>query len=98
MPSPSILEALFGRARAKRFRNGSWPAEPLVAHGPLSRLPGEMASGPLSSVERLSESYQGNLTASRVVGHRERAFLVQGPSAHDCFLAGLTVIFEDVTV
>lgn len=59
-------------------------------------MPPELSSGPLSSLEALSEVYQGGLSINRNAGGKQNAISVQGGTAREYFLLGLSMVFDDL--
>lgn len=107
--SASFLAQLFGERKAKLFGSDTWPARPLLAHGPVDRLPDAFRSGDLSSFDRLAACIEQPI--SRGIeglpsGYRGDAFFLgqkgkqqlystRSASASRLFQAGLNVWFYE---
>lgn len=101
------LEALFGKKTLDLYRGRRVE----IAHGPLSRLPEWMRTGPLSSLEQLCRDFTGPLQAAQgrtrplaeLSGKEKNSFIgaggqtaVAGANATALLRLGLSVYFGDL--
>lgn len=92
----SALAAIFGATRAAQLTGEAFPSHPIVGHGSLQRLPSEFHSGPLSSLERFSDAYQGSINAGRNIGNAQSRVVVNGSSVIDFLTLGMSMVLEDL--
>jgi hypothetical protein len=84
-----IIESFFGRGFG-----GSWPSEYVIGSG-TPALPEALTTGEASTIEALSSSHRGPLSAVGPRGRNTSQFRIQA-RAIDLYKNGLTVFFDKV--